>query len=71
MVKIRQTEDKELLEEIIKQLKEHDGHCPCHFDDTSKKTICISSSFKKEINNTSYGEVECPCGRYIATITKD
>ena len=71
MIKIKQTEDKELLEEILKQLKKHGGHCPCQFDDTSKNTVCICTSFREEINNTSFGEVECPCGRYIATITKD
>lgn len=71
MVKIRQTEDKELLEEILKQLEEHDGHCPCQLGDTSKDTKCMCNSFKEEINNIIYGEVECPCGRYIATIQND
>lgn len=71
MVKIRQTEDKELLEEILRQLKEHDGHCPCQLGDTSKDTKCMCNSFKEEINNIIYGEVECPCGRYIATIQND
>ena len=71
MIKIRQTEDKELLEEILKQLKEHDGHCPCQLGDTSRETVCICNAFKKEINATTYGEIECPCGRYIATITED
>ena len=71
MIKIKQTEDKQLLDEIIKQLKKHNGHCPCQFDDVSKDTICICSSFKETINTETPGEYECPCGRYIATITKD
>ncbi len=71
MIKIKQTEDKELLEEILEQLKKHGGHCPCQFDDASKNTICICSSFREEINNTPSGEVECPCGRYTAVITAD
>lgn len=71
MVKIRQTEDTELLEEIMNQLKQHNNHCPCQFDDVSKDTICICSSFKETINTGIPGEYECPCGRYIATITKD
>lgn len=71
MIKIKQTEDKELLEEILRQLKEHNGHCPCQFDDEAKDTICICSSFKEEINATVSGKIECPCGRYIATITED
>ena len=71
MIKIKQTEDKELLEEILEQLKKHGGHCPCQFDDTSKNTVCICTSFREEINNTPSGEVECPCGRYTAVITED
>ena len=71
MLKIKQTEDKELLEEILKQLKEHDGHCPCQFDDASPDTMCICASFKKIIEENKPGEYECTCGRYVATITKD
>ena len=71
MVKIQQTEDEELLKEILKQLKEHDGHCPCQLGDTSVDTMCICSAFKEEINTTTYGEIECPCGRYIAKIQND
>ena len=29
MIKIKQTEDQELLDEILKQLKENDYMCPC------------------------------------------
>ena len=71
MIKIKQTEDKEFLKEILKQLKEHNGHCPCQFDDESQDTVCICTAFKEEINNTMSGEIECPCGRYIATITEE
>jgi len=71
MIKIKQTEDKELLEEILRQLKEHNGHCPCQFDDELQDTLCICASFKKEIDKTNSGIIECPCGRYIATITQD
>lgn len=71
MIKIRQTEDNELLDEILKQLNEHNGHCPCQFDDNAKDTVCICTSFKEEMSSATSGEVECPCGRYIATITAD
>ena len=71
MIKIKQTDDRELLEEILKQLKEHNGHCPCQFDDTSDDTICICTSFKETINTNIPGTYECPCGRFIATITQD
>lgn len=63
MVEIKETEDKELLDEIHKQLAEHDGHCPCQFDDNSKDTKCICKMFKEQIKKESFGE--CPCGRYI------
>lgn len=71
MIVIKQTEDKELLTEIMKQLKEHNGHCPCQFDDTAKSTVCICESFKKMFSSKIPGVYECPCGRYIATITEN
>lgn len=71
MIKIRQTNDKEFLAEILRQIKEHNGHCPCQFDDESPDTVCICAAFKEEINSASSGEIECPCGRYIATVTED
>lgn len=71
MIRIKQTEDKEFLKEILKQLKEHNGHCPCQFDYESPDTVCICTSFKEVINSNIPGEYECPCGRYIATITED
>ena len=71
MIKIKQTENKELLEEILKQIKEHNGHCPCQLGHPTQDTICICSSFKETINTDVPGEYECPCGRYIATITND
>ena len=70
MVNIKQTEDKELLAEIIKQLKENDNYCPCSLYKTPE-TRCMCKSFKDVINNNKFGEFECACGRYIAIITED
>ena len=71
MIKIKQIEDQNLLEDILKQLKENNGHCPCQFGTQSQDTVCICSAFKDEINTITSGEIECPCGRYIAIITED
>lgn len=71
MTTIKQTDDKELLAEIIRQLKEHNNHCPCQFDDTSPDTLCMCADFKKMIDTNISGEYECPCGRYIATISNE
>ena len=67
-IKITQTEDKELLEEILKQLDENDGYCPCALtkDETTK---CCCKSFRDMINNQTPGE--CLCGRYILTLQND
>lgn len=67
-VKVSQTEDKELLAEIIKQLDEHNGLCPCaliHDADTK----CMCKQFRDMINKGEPGE--CICGRYIITLVED
>lgn len=70
MIKIKQTEDKELLEEILKQLEENDHFCPCRLTKT-KDDKCMCKSFRDIINNNTPGIYECACGRYTATITED
>ncbi len=70
MVKIKQTEDKELLDEIIKQLKENDYYCPCSLTRTNKDK-CLCEKFRIVINANIPGTYECICGRYIAEITND
>lgn len=71
MVKIRQTEDKELLEEILRQLKEKNHICPCSVRADPQKDKCMCETFRDIINNNIQGEYECNCGRYIAIITED
>lgn len=70
MVQIKQTEDKELLNEILKQLKENNYYCPCRLTTTSDDK-CMCKAFKDVINVGTPGVYECGCGRYIATITND
>ena len=70
MIQIKQTEDKELLAEILKQLKENDHYCPCHLTKT-KDDKCMCKAFRDVINNNTPGVYECTCGRYIATVTED
>lgn len=70
MIKIKQTEDKELLAEILKQLEENDHYCPCSLTKTQQDK-CMCQSFRDIINEGNIGQHECACGRYIATITED
>lgn len=71
MVKIKQTEDKELLEEILKQLEENNYICPCSIRADPKKDKCMCEAFREVINANTPGTYECHCGRFIATITED
>lgn len=70
MVRVTQTKDKELLEEIKKQLEENDGYCPCSLTKNSGDK-CMCASFREIISNNTMGTYECNCGRYIAVITED
>lgn len=70
MVKITQTKDKELLDEIKRQLEENNGYCPCSLTKTTDDK-CMCASFREVIGNNAVGTYECNCGRYIAIITKD
>ena len=70
MVKIKQTEDKELLEEILKQLEANNHFCPCHLT-TTLDDKCMCKTFRDVVNANIPGVYECGCGRFIATITED
>ena len=71
MVKIKQTEDIELLSEIMKQLEEKKYICPCSIRADPRLDRCMCQGFRDVINNNKPGIYECACGRYIATITED
>lgn len=71
MVKIEQTEDKELLEEILQQLEAHNHICPCSVRADPKRDKCMCEDFREAINANIPGTYECHCGRFIAVITED
>lgn len=68
MVHVKQTDDKELLQEILKQLKENNYYCPCALD-KSPETKCMCKNFRDQIDKQEPGE--CDCGRYEIVIIKD
>jgi hypothetical protein len=68
MIQIKQTEDKELLEEVLKQLKENDHYCPCSLTRTNNDK-CMCKNFRDQVERREPGE--CACGRYVLTITED
>lgn len=68
MIQIKQTENKELLDEILKQLKDNDNYCPCALYKTAD-TKCMCKGFRDQIARKEPGE--CDCGRYIISITND
>lgn len=71
MVKITQTEDKELLTEILKQLEENNHICPCSVRADPMKDRCMCEDFREVISRNIPGVYECHCGRFFATITED
>ena len=56
------SDDKELVAEIRRRLKENDGYCPCRVERT-EATRCMCDDF---INTPEpeEGYVECHCGLY-------
>ena len=68
MIQIKQTEDKELLAEILKQLEENDRYCPCSLYRTNNDK-CMCKNFRDQIKRGEAGE--CACGRYIITVVED
>lgn len=57
-MKIVLNEDKELVEEINKQLKENGGYCPCRVEKT-EDTKCMCKEFREQQSG------ECHCGKFI------
>ena len=67
MIHIKQTEDKQHLNEILKQLKENDNHCPCSLIQSSD-TKCMCKKFRDQVERKEPGE--CDCGRYELITTE-
>lgn len=62
-MKIKLSEDKELVAEIKKKLKENDGYCPCRLT-KNEDTKCPCKEFREQ---DVHGE--CHCGLYIKSET--
>ena len=62
--KIILNDDKDLVEEIRKRLKENDGYCPCRIYKTID-TKCMCKEFREA------KEGECHCGLYQKIIVEE
>ena len=62
-MKIVFNNDKELVADIQKKLRENDGYCPCRTMKTPE-TKCMCKEFKEMIFNNKPGE--CHCGLYVS-----
>ncbi|MDD6389908.1 MAG: ferredoxin thioredoxin reductase catalytic beta chain [Firmicutes bacterium] len=61
-MKIRENEDKAIVEKIREGLKMKDGHCPCKLE-ISDDTLCMCTEFKEQIADPDY-EGYCHCRLY-------
>lgn len=57
-MKIRLSDDEELVTLIRKKLKESDGYCPCKLERT-EATKCMCEEFRHQNSG------ECHCGLYV------
>lgn len=57
-MKIRTSDNKELVEEIKAKLKESNGYCPCRLERTPD-TKCVCKEFREQESG------ECHCGLFI------
>lgn len=63
-MRIKENQNRELVQEIRTKLSENGGYCPCKLERT-KENKCICKEFRDMIENEDYGE--CHCGLYILT----
>lgn len=57
-MRIKVSENKELVEEIRKSLKENNNYCPCKIEKT-EDTKCMCKEFLEQESG------ECHCGLYV------
>ena len=62
--KIVLNDDKDLVEEIRKRLKENEGYCPCRISKTAD-TKCMCKEFRDAT------EGECHCGLYQKIVIEE
>jgi len=58
-MRIKVSNNKEVVEEVRKKLKENSGYCPCKLF-KNEDTKCICKEFREQ---TELGE--CHCGLYV------
>lgn len=61
-MKIRENEDKDIVNKIREGLKMKDGHCPCKLE-ISDDTLCMCKEFKDQIADPDF-EGFCHCRLY-------
>jgi len=64
LIKIKLNDDKELVDEIRRKLKERGNHCPCRVEKTEDNK-CICKEFREQESG------ECHCGLYIKYYEED
>ena len=57
-VKIKVSDNEELVKEIRQRLKENGGYCPCRLT-KNEDTKCICKDFREQESG------ECHCGLYV------
>lgn len=58
-MRIKVSDNKEVVEEVRKKLKENSGYCPCKLF-KNEDTKCMCKEFREQ---TELGE--CHCGLYV------
>lgn len=61
---VKISEDKDLVQEIRRQLKANGGYCPCRLEQTPD-TKCMCKEFRDQIKQGILGP--CHCGLYELT----
>lgn len=61
-MRIKLSDNKELVKEIREKLKENNNYCPCRIERTPE-TKCMCKEFRDQIERKEFGE--CHCGLYV------
>ena len=64
IMKIKLNDDTELVKEIIQQLRDNDGYCPCRLSKTPE-TKCMCKEFREQDIGI------CHCGLYEKYIIEE
>lgn len=57
------TEEPELVTEILEQIKSNGGYCPCKVIH-DENTKCMCKEFKDTLNSEENSQDTCSCGLY-------